>query len=175
MKKANSKRLVIDACVARASGGESATYPAAKHTRDFLQAVLTICHKAVMSPAIRDEWNDHQSKFARTWRKSMVARGKLLFSEVAERTDIRQEVEQSKVTQNQKNAMEKDCHLLEAAIATDFRVVSLDNIARDLYVAEIKIPDVKNIMWVNPLEDSDQVLVWLNDGAPENQVYKLKS
>lgn len=115
MKNANSKFLVIDASVAHASGGVSATHPDATHTRDFLQAVLKICHKAVMSPAIRDEWNVHQSGFARSWRKSMVARGKLLLSDIDEREDIRQKINQALATDKQKDAMQKDCHLLESA------------------------------------------------------------
>lgn len=128
MKKTkSSKSLVIDASVAHASGGENATHPEATHTRDFLQAVLKICHKAVMSPAIRDEWNAHQSGFARAWRRSMVARGKLLLSDIDERPDIRKEIKKAAVTNNQKDAMQKDCHLLESAIATNQRIVSLDN------------------------------------------------
>jgi hypothetical protein len=173
MKKAKSRSLVIDASVAHASGGVSATHPEATHTRDFLQAVLTICHKAVMSPAIRDEWNAHQSRFARTWRTSMVARGKLLLSDIDERPDIRLKIEQMSVADNKKSAMQKDCHLLESAIATDNRIVSLDNIARDLFKSEINVHDVNNVMWVNPVVDALQVLAWLEDGAPDCADYKL--
>ena len=60
-----SKRLVIDASVARAAGGEDATFPISVYCRDFLQAVLDISHRVVMTPDIRDEWNKHQSKSAR--------------------------------------------------------------------------------------------------------------
>lgn len=173
MKKTKSKSLVIDASVAHASGGKSAIHPDATHTRDFLQAVLKVCHKAVMSPAIRDEWNAHQSGFARSWRKTMVAKGKLLLSDIDERPDIRQKIKQASVTDNQKVAMQKDCHLLESAIATDHRIVSLDNNARDLFKSELNVQDVNSVMWVNPVVDPEQLLVWLEEGAPDHEEYKL--
>ena len=173
MKKDKSKSLVIDASVAHASGGESATHPEATHTRDFLQAVLKICHKAVMPPAVREEWNAHQSRFARSWRTRMVARGKLLLYDVDERPDIRLKIKQASVTSKQKDAMQKDCHLLESAIATDHRIVSLDNVARDLFKSELDVQDVNNVMWVNPIVDAEQVLAWLAEGAPERPEYKL--
>ena len=34
-----------------------------------------------MTPAIRDEWDKHQSPFARKWRRSMMARKKLNLSD----------------------------------------------------------------------------------------------
>lgn len=37
-----SKHLVIDASVARSSGGENAMYPTSKNCRDFLKAVLEV-------------------------------------------------------------------------------------------------------------------------------------
>jgi hypothetical protein len=72
-----SRRLVIDASVARSSGGEAATYPTSKHCRDFLKATLKICHRVVMTPDIMEEWRAHQSGFARRWRVSMEARKKV--------------------------------------------------------------------------------------------------
>jgi len=43
-----SKRLVIDADVARAAGGKDAKYPKPKHCRDFLEAVRVICHRGAI-------------------------------------------------------------------------------------------------------------------------------
>lgn len=173
MNKTKSKRLVIDASVAHASGGESATHPDASHTRDFLLTVLKVCHKVVMSPAIQAEWDKHQSRFARTWRASMVARKKLLLSDMDERRDIRQEIEQAPVAESLKKAMHKDCHLLESAIATDNRIVSLDDKVRHLFKSELDVQDVNSVMWVNPIVDPEQLLVWLEEGSPDRQEYKL--
>jgi hypothetical protein len=170
MRKVQSRNLVIDASVARAAGGEGATHPTSIITRNLLQSVLTICHKAVMTPTIRDEWNQHQSNFARKWRRSMVARGKLVAVNVGERQDIRERVETENVTPEQKNAMLKDCHLIEAAISTEKRIISLDDKARNLFVGLSEgIADMQDILWVNPVSDGEQVIAWLNGMANEAQ------
>lgn len=44
-----SKLLVIDTSVVGAAGGPDATYPTSVHCRDFLQAVLDICHRVVIT------------------------------------------------------------------------------------------------------------------------------
>ena len=171
MKK--SRNLVIDASVAGASGGEDATHPRPIITRDFLLAVLTICHKAVMTPAILAEWNQHQSSFARKWRRSMVARKKLILLNVEERPDLRERVELENISRKQKDAMLKDCHLIEASIKTDKRIISLDNTARKLFVGlSHSVIDIQDVLWVNPIEDVELVISWLQ-GAQDEKIWKL--
>ena len=174
MKKKQSTDLVIDASIARASGGVGAIHPTATVTRDFLQAVLTICHKAVMTPTVRDEWDKHQSNFARKWRSSMVARKKLKLLIVEEREDLRQRVGLENISRTQIKAMLKDCHLIEAALVTDQRIIALDDAARALFSeASSNILEIQNILWVNPISDSEQVMAWLN-GAPDQAKWALK-
>lgn len=173
MKKKQSRDLVIDASVARASGGEGATHPTAAVTRDFLQAVLSICHKAVMTPTVRDEWDKHQSNFARKWRSSMVARKKLKLLNLEEREDLRQQVGQEDIPRARKNAMLKDCHLIEAAIVTDRNIVALDDAARELFSgASANIQEIQNILWINPATDPKQVTAWL-EGAADQAKWQL--
>lgn len=173
MKKKPSRDLVIDASVARASGGDEATHPTATLTRNFLQAVLEICHKAVMTPTIRDEWNRHQSKFARKWRSSMVARKKLKPLPLAERQDIRKRFELADIPYAQKKALLKDCHLIEAALATDRRIIALDDAARKLFsAASFHTLDIQDILWLNPVTDPEQVIAWL-EGAPDRAQWQL--
>ncbi len=173
MKNTQSKNLVIDASVARASGGEAATHTTSKDARDFLQAVLSICHKVVMTPAICAEWDKHQSRFALKWRRSMVARKKLIKLNVEERPDLRQQVELENIVQTQKDALLKDCHLIEAAINTDRRIISLDDAARRLFVKlSLSVTDIQDVLWVNPALDPEQVIAWLQ-GAPNKAKWKL--
>jgi hypothetical protein len=73
MAKTTSRRLVIDADVARSAGGEQATHPRSKHCRDFPRAVLEICHRLVLTPLTGDEWKRHRSRFAATWLGQMYA------------------------------------------------------------------------------------------------------
>lgn len=175
MKKSQSRILVIDASIARASGGKGAVHPKAADTRNFLVTVLQICHKAVMTPAVRDEWDKHQSNFARKWRSSMVAKKKLLLVDVPENDEIRNQVTSANIGQKQKNAMLKDCHLLEAAIANDFRVISLDDTVQELFKNELNFPEVNNVLWVNPTVEAQQILNWLCHGAKDCSEYKLES
>lgn len=168
MKKVQSRNLVIDASVARASGGSEAIHPISAAARDFLQAVLTICHKAVMTPAILAEWNQHQSSFARKWRRSMVARKKLMPLNVEERQDLRQQIELDNIGRKQKDAMIKDCHLIEAAISTDKQIVSLDDTARKLFVGlSGSVAEIQDVQWVNPVSNAVQVMTWLEAGQDE--------
>lgn len=168
MKKSTSKNLVIDASVARASGGEIAVHPTSTITRNFLNTVSAMCHKVVMTPAIRNEWNQHQSSFSRKWRSSMIARKNVILLNIEERHDIRQPIELEDVTPEQKDAMLKDCHLLEAAIATDKQIVSLDDKARKLFVGlSHRVTSIQDIMWINPVSDTEKVMTWLEGGSDE--------
>jgi len=62
--------LVIDASIAHAAGVTS-KHPTDQKCCEFLQAVLDVCHRMVLTAPIREEWNKHQSGFARMWRVSM--------------------------------------------------------------------------------------------------------
>ena len=86
-----------------------------------------------MTPAIRDEWDKHQSNFARKWRRSMMARKKLDLVNLEELEGLRQKIDLIDIPQASRTAMLKDCHLIEAAIATERRIISLDATARELF------------------------------------------
>ncbi|MEQ9669765.1 hypothetical protein [Coleofasciculus sp. G2-EDA-02] len=170
--KGVSKQLVIDASVARSSGGEDATYPTSVHCRDFLQAVLDICHKVVMTPDIKQEWDKHQSTFALRWRRRMVAKGKFVFLNVPLDKELWDKIDQIAATNRQRAEMFKDLRLLEAAIATDKTVISLDdNTARTFFSqAAVEINALKEIVWVNPDKVEEETPIeWLERGAkPES-------
>ncbi|BAY92851.1 MULTISPECIES: hypothetical protein [unclassified Tolypothrix] len=166
--KVVSKRLVIDASVARSSGGEEATYPTSVHCRDFLKAVLDICHQVVMTPDIREEWDKHQSNFARKWRIQMVARKKFKFVNIKLNSDLWKRIES--IASNDKECWEmtKDLRLIEAALATDRIVISLDDkTARTLFSsASKKVEELQDIVWVNPDKiEVEKPIEWLKNGA----------
>lgn len=163
-----SKRLVIDASVARSCGPPDATYPTSVNCRDFLQAVLTICHRIVMTPDIREEWDKHQSRFAKAWLRSMVARKKLEVCNISFDESLWNHIEATAQTDKNREAMVKDLRLLEAAISTDKIVISLDeNTARKLFrKAALTVDSLKSVVWVNPDKAEETPLEWLKDGAP---------
>ncbi|SRR6266545_6176583 len=166
MKSKTSKRLVIDASVARAAGGESATFPSSKKCRDFLTSVLIVCHRFVMMPAVREEWTKHESRFAKQWRVSMVARRKLVFINVSDDVELRAAIESTAKGEKKVFEILKDLHLVEAAQSTDRTIISLDDAVRSmLVIVSEEILAIRSIIWVNPVkfEGMDS---WLLKGAP---------
>ena len=168
MRARDSKRLVIDADVARASGSERATHPRAEHCRDFLNAVLSLSHRMVMTEQINNEWKNHQSRFARRWRVSMDARKKIDRIDPPENAELQAKVTTTTNNENEIEAMQKDFHLLQAALATDQTVVSLDETIRGLFKrASQQVGEIRNIIWVNSDRTAEeQPIAWLQNGAP---------
>jgi hypothetical protein len=167
-KKAKvSKLLVIDASVARSCGAPNATFPTSKNCRDFLNAVLTICHRMVLTDDIKEEWDKHQSIYAKKWRSSMIAKRKVEYrANVVFDQALRGKLDKIADSDRPREAMWKDCHLLEAAIATDGIVTSLDEKAREPFKKAAKtIKELRMIMWANPDKPEEEVLIWLADGV----------
>jgi hypothetical protein len=161
-----SRRLVIDASIARASGGKDAVNPTSKNCRDFLIAVLKICHQAVMTTEVYGEWKRHQSGFAYEWRVAMIARKKLQVEKVAQNSELRKRIESAAKNDRQVYEMLKDAHLIEAAIVTDKAIISLDELVRNLFSeATGNVKELRYILWVNPDKAEDQCIVWLEGGA----------
>ena len=168
MRARDSKQLVIDADVARASGSETATHPRAEHCRDFLNAVLSLSHRIVMTEKINNEWKNHQSRFARRWRVSMDARKKINRIDPPEDEELQAKVTTTTNNTDEIEAIQKDFHLLQAALATDQTVISLDETVRQLFKqASQQVGEIRNIIWVNPDRTAEeQPIAWLQNGAP---------
>ena len=168
MRTRDSKRLVIDADVARASGSETATHPRAEHCRDFLNAVLSLSHRIAMTEKINNEWKDHQSRFARRWRVSMDARKKIDRINPPEYVELQAKVTNTASDEDEIEAMEKDFHLLQAALGTDQTIISLDETVRGLFKrASQQVGAIRGIIWVNPDRTvEEQPITWLQNGAP---------
>jgi hypothetical protein len=168
------RRLVIDADVARSAGGQDAIYPTSKYCRDFLEEVLEICHCVIMSDAIAEEWDRHQSGFARTWRRRMVARKKLFRIRVDADQSLRRMVQLLDTTENNKHEMLNDIHLVEAARKSDNTIVSRDEAARILFERAVtSVKDLKQIIWVNPTTQVEEAVEWLKAGAKPDKRRKL--
>ena len=167
MAKRPTKRLVIDADVLRAAGGEDATHPVSKHCRDFLVAVLEICHRAALTAELAEEWRQHESRFARMWRARMRRKGKVCDIEDVEDDALRDDIDRAAASWEHGSRMLKDAHLLEGALATDKAIVSRDGRARTFFAALTEaVARIRRVMWVDPVEQPQDVLEWLRRGAP---------
>jgi predicted nucleic acid-binding protein len=172
MKSANSKRLVIDASIAGAAGRTD--HPVSKACRAFMEGVLNICHRVVVTTEISEEWNTHQSNFSLLWRSSMVARKKVAWCKVAHNDVLRTTIQNFGLPEKDCVAALKDAHLIEAALETDLTVVSLDETARALLRRIARsVRSLKHVLWVNPTRDEEHTIEWLEGGAKDEEARQL--
>lgn len=167
-----SKRLVIDADVAQASGGKNATHPTSKHCRDFLETVRKTGHSAVMTQEISAEWQKHESQFARLWRVAMQSQKKIHLAKDTVNSDLRNQINGAAASGNARKAMLKDVILIEAAMAADKTVISLDETSRRLFAAASEsVSELEDVVWVNPgNSEEEKPIFWLKNGAwPEKK------
>ncbi len=173
MAKVRSCVLVIDASVAHAAGDVSMN-PTSRNCREFLQAVLQVCHRMALTAAIQDEWNRHQSGFARTWRKAMMARKKIEVVTIPPESSLERRISRAVRDVRVAAIIEKDRPLIEAAIVTDNRVASLDDQVRGhIHAHRDRLPEVRGICWINPSDPAQEAVSWLNAGAPSDAFRKL--
>ncbi len=169
------RRLVIDASIARAAGGEDAVHPLPKQCRDFLKTTLATGHHAVLTPPVSAEWKKHESLFARQWRFTMMARKRLVLCDPAEDNALRDALEDAAETERGRRAMLKDAHLVEAARETDRTVASLDDAVRGLFAAASRrVRALQTIVWANPRHEDEGCTAWLEAGAPPEAHRQLK-
>ncbi len=177
MRSRDSKRFVIDTDVAQSSGDEDATDPRAINCRDFLKVVRSQDYRIVMTREISEEWKRHRSGFALEWRVSMDARRRIDRINPPEDEELRDKVTVTASNEDEIEAMEKDFHLLQAALATDRTVISLDETVRDLFKrASQQVGEIQRIIWVNPDRTAEeQPIIWLQNGAPPETHRRLSA
>jgi hypothetical protein len=62
--------------------------------------------------------------------------------------------------------MEKDCLLIEAALATNRIILSLDETARGHFERSCgKVGELRSIMWANPFRPEEGVVTWIRTGC----------
>lgn len=171
-KKTPSCCLVIDASVSRAAGSLESKHPNGTRCREVLQAVRSICHRMAWSPEIKAEWDRHQSAFARTWLVSMMNLKKLRSVKDAESEPFREAILNHVSEEQVREIIVKDQHLIEAAFATDYRVLSLDETVRGhLGRLASHFEQLRAVIWANPIRE--ELIDWLEEGAPVEEARQL--
>ena len=147
MMAVKSRLLVIDANILRSAG--ETEHPVSSACRNFLNRVLEICDRMVLTQQIHKEWKEHASRFSRKWRRSMAARRKTV--KVSPK-----EVPLNKTSLSDKDCdiIEKDWHLVEAAFAADGIIVTRDKEFRRVLEKTEHGGRLKCIKWVNPVKES---------------------
>lgn len=162
---ATSRRLVVDTNVAR-SAGES-QHPVSDACRQVLETMLTQQHRVVLTATQHQEWQKHQSRFARNWLVRMAS--KKLWHVLTPEPDsgLTNLLHALDCTDKARAEMLKDVHLLENALATDDVVLSLETNVLALFTTHaeaLKIP--RPVAWVNPVDEPKACMTWVAAGAP---------
>ena len=178
MRSRDSKRLVVNASVARAAGGEEATVSVSISCTEFLETFRDECsHHVAMTPELSEEWEENQSKFAATWLRSMIARKRFDYVEPPVNQALRDEIEGTATSENEVEDIQKDFHLLEVARATDHIIISLDETIRWLFArAAERVGEIRDIVWVNPEHmEEEEPIEWLQNGGQPEDHRKLRT
>lgn len=168
-KVVKSRQLILDADIMRsASGNEN---DLAIRCRDVLEAIQAAGHEVMRSPAIEAEWDKHASGFALGWITRMQSRRRLKEEEEEAETGLAGALAHLAVSAAEQKIMLKDCHLLEAAVASGQRIISKDEAAYfHFYHASSTISQLRTIMWASPMRPADACANWLAAGAkPETK------
>lgn len=170
--KRTGKRLVIDTNIARAVS--ESTNPTSINCRLFINAVRDLEFRVVITPDLLEEWKRHRSRVFNRWLTAMFARKLDFRIDDVENSKLREQIEQHAATETDTREMLKDALLLEAAMATDWIVTSMNETDHQRFKdVSQHIFEIRAILWVNPDIPDENCIQWLEDGAPADDFRKL--
>jgi hypothetical protein len=176
---------VIDASVARSAS--LAENPTSIACRQFFDVVLSVCHRAVLSREVEQEWinvalrietksDEVRIRFLKNWMAAMQRRGKLLKQPIAPDGALRSKINHLGLPEGDRQKIMEDVHLVEAALSSDLVVVSRDDEAEGLLQGITHAcPEIRKVVWCNPVTLGDEALDWLKRGARSVKVWQLGS
>ncbi|GAA4363196.1 hypothetical protein GCM10023185_31720 [Hymenobacter saemangeumensis] len=169
--KTRQQQLIIDADIMHAASGRENDL--AIRCREVLEAVRQAGHELVRTPSMKAEWDKHASRFSLSWLQGMKSRGYLRDLDESA-TGIAGALDNLPLPPAERTIMLKDCHLLEAALATGLRVVSKDEAAYfHFYQASLTVSLLRKIMWASPMRLADECAEWIATGAKPQTKRKI--
>lgn len=163
--------IVVDSSVACSSGQLDAVDATSRACREAILALDAAGLAVVMTKEIQEEWKRHQSNFARRWLLGMYARKRVLRLSDTKNQDVRDGVEACDDFRAAE-AMAKDVFLVEAALASNERIVSRDVRARNCFRALVSTVHILGrVHWVSPSEEACHP--WLAQKAPKREALTL--
>lgn len=175
--------LVINTSVVRAAG--ESNNPTSRNCRETLNTVEKLGYRIAMCKELEEEWKRrdpkrpagvwpfYASSRAMRWYTQMQARGRVLRINLPQNSPLRQLVSnQAQMLWPGTRQVEKDLFLIELALATGRRVISLNEKQRKQFSQIAKhIQEIASVLWLNP--DQENVPEWLRNGAPDEPQYRL--
>jgi len=172
-----SRQIVVDASVAGSAGDTD--HPVSVMSRDFLTAILRICHRLVWSEEIKVEWDKHASRFTSSWLATMQSKRKIVVIDIdqGKRDELIELIESAEGwPASWRDAAMKDMLLVSAAWAADGLVASNDDKARKLYARlSDKSPTIGRLVWVNACNSAEDPVQWLEAGARRNSNRQVRA
>jgi hypothetical protein len=170
MKRKKAFAIVVDASVYGGAGRGPESGPGVIPCINALNAIKDAQLLVVVSPRLLEE--GHIGPFARKWMVQMFARRKVYRVNDPPVLDALRNLLPDLEEAGVANAISKDLHLVEAALGTDKRILSLDERMRGhLGKLAARIAELSQIHWANPRHP--QCHTWLLDGAPDIAMYLL--
>jgi hypothetical protein len=166
--------IVIDTSVARSAGGRDATEGRAAASKDALELIRREKLRAVVSDELLEEYRrqTRMSLFFRQWLVWMTDKERLWRVDAKPHRPTRLAAQQILSPERQR-AVEKDLHLVGAALASDRRVLSADDRMRaDLVALTAQVRALAKIHWANP--EAARCLDWLSRSAPDDRAWRLE-
>lgn len=168
--------IVVDVSVARSASESGKPQPEA--CRRALLALRDNAHRLALSASGRKEWLKKRSEqsplpyaslFALRWLTDMQSAGRVVEIGLEANSVLRQRclqaLQNNPQTATLVNPVSKDFHLVETALLSDQRVISLDaKIVQHLAQLQDTAEDICRVMWVHPIAHSAED--WLKNGAP---------
>lgn len=177
--------IVIDISVARAASKSGKPNPEA--CRRALSAISSFDHRVAMSKPVYNEWikTEHRpngqprtyaSLLAIQWLTDMRSSGRVNDIVIEDNSQLRQRclqgIQNNPRSANSAAPVAKDFHLVETALHSDKRVLSLDD---KMFNHLAHLFDIANevcaVLWVNPV--SNPAEEWLRNGAPDVSKYHV--
>ena len=166
--------IVIDADIMRSAG--KSEHPHSSNARKVLDAIWDAGHTMVQCAPLKVEHVRHQGRYASLWRTKMVSRKRWTHWNYVADKELRTILVAALPAGSRAKDREvlKDAHLLEAAAATGYRIVSKDATARNLF--RLACPNLgvhKSILWGDLTGAPAKVIQWVEDGCAERDDFKL--
>ncbi len=104
----------------------------------------------------------------------MMARKKIVAVNIQPKRSLKNRIRRAVPDQSIRALIDKDRHLIEAALITQERVASLDDqVRKHLANHCVSLTEVNSICWINPAAPSEKAIEWLKAGAPPERHRRL--
>jgi hypothetical protein len=121
-----------------------------------------------MSVELKNEWNAHAGLYAKRWLGNMIARKRFAVVRGTWEEEGLVVKEAQELPAKKRLAVLKDLHLVNLAMLTDKRVLSLDDSQKELLaVVASNVKALRSLHWANPKNDETQR--WLLAGARDEK------